>query len=292
MANSKKIEFRCNKAFTLIELLVVISIIALLVSILMPALAKARTLAKLAVCKSNQRQILVGVETYTTDSDGKLPAHVAMNDNGFNHWWDFPNYLACHAPQPVAGSLGSQFQYALPSVDIWYCPMSVLSPNMKKAGVVDSIERTYQEIYQKPDPENYPWVFMTYATFWRFGGFADTTQNPINATPFRGPGLKPANNVLKDKNHKFAIMDFVAHRPTVGIWESGHSFDGANKGDYFHESSEGVFEVDPVEALGDIRINGGFIDGHVEGFMASDLSKNRQHCRGRYYYLPEEAFRF
>ncbi|MHC4483550.1 MAG: type II secretion system protein, partial [Planctomycetota bacterium] len=46
-----------KKAFSLVELLVVISIIALLGSVLMPALAAARAQGKQVVCKSNIRQL-------------------------------------------------------------------------------------------------------------------------------------------------------------------------------------------------------------------------------------------
>jgi len=61
-----------RRAFTLIELLVVISIIALLVSILMPALAKARKQAKALVCRVNQRNLCMGLSLYWLDSDGKM----------------------------------------------------------------------------------------------------------------------------------------------------------------------------------------------------------------------------
>lgn len=63
-----------HTAFTLIELLVVISIIALLISILLPALRSARGAAKSIQCLSNQRQLNVAAIAYAMeDSTGCLP---------------------------------------------------------------------------------------------------------------------------------------------------------------------------------------------------------------------------
>jgi prepilin-type N-terminal cleavage/methylation domain-containing protein/prepilin-type processing-associated H-X9-DG protein len=60
-------------AFTLIELLVVIAIIALLVSILMPSLQKAKEMAKDVVCLSNQKSIALAMMLYAHDYDDYLP---------------------------------------------------------------------------------------------------------------------------------------------------------------------------------------------------------------------------
>ena len=59
--------------FTLVELLVAIGIIAVLIGILLPVLAKARAQANRAVCLSNIRQLGVGIQMYCNDNDGWFP---------------------------------------------------------------------------------------------------------------------------------------------------------------------------------------------------------------------------
>ncbi|MCC6578979.1 MAG: type II secretion system protein [Phycisphaeraceae bacterium] len=64
---------RLHNGFTLIELLVVISIIALLVGVLLPALGAARNSARSSTCLSNQRQIGLAIRMYATDANNFLP---------------------------------------------------------------------------------------------------------------------------------------------------------------------------------------------------------------------------
>lgn len=71
-----------DRGFTLIELLVVLSIIALLISLLLPALKHARVAAVALKCTNNMRQILTGNEVYTLDHDGFMPVILPRDDSG------------------------------------------------------------------------------------------------------------------------------------------------------------------------------------------------------------------
>ena len=89
-----------RKAFTLVELLVVISIIALLMSILMPALARVRKQAKSVICQANLKQWALVFSLYTADNDGYFMNGNVPEDSGFfweggggggmGSWWFLP----------------------------------------------------------------------------------------------------------------------------------------------------------------------------------------------------------
>lgn len=66
---------RSMRGFTLIELLVVVAIIALLISILLPSLSRARELAKRAVCASNMKGIGTAMVIYSNDNQEWYPHH-------------------------------------------------------------------------------------------------------------------------------------------------------------------------------------------------------------------------
>ncbi len=61
--------------FTLVELLMVVSIVALLIALLLPAIQHAKEIARTAVCASNQRQIGVGLHAYAHENKQQGPAY-------------------------------------------------------------------------------------------------------------------------------------------------------------------------------------------------------------------------
>ena len=83
MRNSP-VQQRPERGFTLIELLVVISIIAILASLLMPALGQARDKARAMGCVNNLRQLGVAVQMYWTDNECRLSGLYAT----FPTWGD------------------------------------------------------------------------------------------------------------------------------------------------------------------------------------------------------------
>lgn len=79
------------KKFTLIELLVIIGVIAILLSLLLPSLTKARKQAKLAICLSNCSQLNRALSMYITDNNHSTPSTKykgqTTNPNKPGHGW-------------------------------------------------------------------------------------------------------------------------------------------------------------------------------------------------------------
>ncbi|MEX0776449.1 MAG: prepilin-type N-terminal cleavage/methylation domain-containing protein [Phycisphaeraceae bacterium] len=110
------------KAFTLIELLVVISIVALLVAMLLPALGAARRTAQLVGCLSNQRQLGIMMQNYATDYRQYAPVlyHDPLTLPPFaRHSWD-ARLLKHHdgSPEAFSGGFTNDSVFACPADDV------------------------------------------------------------------------------------------------------------------------------------------------------------------------------
>jgi prepilin-type N-terminal cleavage/methylation domain-containing protein/prepilin-type processing-associated H-X9-DG protein len=115
-------------AFTLVELLVVIGIIALLLSILLPALNRAREAARDVQCMSNVRQLCYALVNYATEHSGRFPPNVQLipappaGQPTVNYWYD-EDRLGRYLPKGTQPSLTS----ANPTIGggVFICPSDI-----------------------------------------------------------------------------------------------------------------------------------------------------------------------
>ena len=117
-----------KKGFTLIELLVVISIIALLISIMMPALNIAREQAKTTTCAVNQRSMGLALRMYEDSNDQKLPPQYV---SGLGEVYDREGAYPWYSYIAYEGSPGNKKPLQLGKIhannlidesELFYCP--------------------------------------------------------------------------------------------------------------------------------------------------------------------------
>ncbi|MCM8778132.1 MAG: DUF1559 domain-containing protein [Candidatus Omnitrophica bacterium] len=148
----RKSSFIGRDAFTLIELLVVVAIIAILASMLLPALSQARERARMAVCISNLKQIGMGLHMYADSFDGLIPTYAAA---GGDAWQCFAGLID---PFASGRPLNTTKGYSM----LWRCPSDTLCGGYRSKTFVGWNTLSYgihYHLYNRPG-------YMASETYW------------------------------------------------------------------------------------------------------------------------------
>ena len=141
--------------FTLVELLVVIGIIALLISILLPSLNRARQSAKDVQCASNMRQLATSLVHYSIDYNGRFPPNFAKDVNGKVMYWYDVDRIGKYLPDDLVTSTGSI------AGGVLSCPSD--TANAQRSYAMNVWASGDLEIATKP-PLNFTWLTNPTAT--------------------------------------------------------------------------------------------------------------------------------
>ena len=218
-----------NEGFTLIELLVVISIIALLVSILMPALGRAKEQAKRTVCATNLHSTYVGLTAYAGDYDDRITPM-------YSGWSNIPHWTR-YAVDPINSvsfnyvQLGLLYQTkALTNPEVFYCPSQKSKYHMYDT-FVENPKRLWGEIPAQTDNYNIR-VRIAYSFFPQKRGSVNfhTTINESTALATKHSQLTADKAIMSDIIEKTAFgasMSIVHSRNNSGSVEDATGLNAA-----------------------------------------------------------------
>jgi len=253
-----------TRAFTLVELLVVIGIIAVLISILLPALSKVRESSSLTKCLSNIRQINTSLMLYLNDNKGRLPD--AEYSNGSSSPLS-PAYLNA-APgtlvnvtdgggralsKGVLPTIGESLErYGANTDDHWTCPSGGSSASGGRSEPYESVGNGLRG--------------YTNSDYWRPNYFYMSTKGYANWYDFGSTG--PTGDPTGWRAGDWAVRNIAGLNAssirTITGQKSSQIVTFLEYKSYFHSGgSKDIYDTLRPER-GTYRANYAYLDGHAE----------------------------
>jgi len=264
MANEIRQSETSRRAFTLIELLVVVAILALLVSILMPSLKRAKDLAKRAVCLSNLRNSINAMAMYAGDYNGWIGANGSVRDAAGTayqvNWTAYLSGQGVNAGSPLQPGGGYMSD---PSVAL--CPAyAPFAWDSKLSGMSQKTFGMNEDGWRMWCWGNTPRANFVARADWPSAGPTGMTfyynlfEGPVpgNATRYAAPSLA----------HEILLADTV-RCPTSAAYGNVQLFNFTMRVQQIPHSSSGGPHARHLETA-DL----GFWDGHAETHTPDDLA--------------------
>jgi prepilin-type N-terminal cleavage/methylation domain-containing protein/prepilin-type processing-associated H-X9-DG protein len=239
-----------QQGFTLVELLVVIGIIALLISLLLPALARARDAAKTASCAARMKEMGMAIRLFASQNDDRAPGSGQENTAGSSvawrailnrHYYKIERYAV---NKPGIHALGC------PSYSGHVNNGRPFMMNLELAGGAVSTAQPagpYGRLIDPP-PENYYSKSLNPKNYYRLGARISMFQNP--SYKFMIVESERANDYLTSNGSGMGMVA-LGGSATYPKWSTAG-------GEYSFRHN------------GYRRANFLFIDGHVESLLPSD----------------------
>jgi prepilin-type N-terminal cleavage/methylation domain-containing protein len=262
---------RNKHAFTLIELLVVIAIIAVLMGILMPSLQKARQQAKMVSCRSNMRQLVLGLTTYAENNDSRLPPHPStVSKTNFHRPYEL-NWNRNNVG-PVTNVNEKNYHYMakylkpyLPEVDVFNCKVASIRDNTPWPPT-GAVQGTYGEFYRTG---GFAPLHSTYMFLWNYQGYNHQVSQAVDKAQahFEGPRRLDSKSRLVVQDALFYLTsntNMIWESPQQS-WYSSHPFKQGQRTYPYYTFNDPTMTKRPQ-----IKLNAGYMDGRVESFNATD----------------------